>query len=233
MRIRVSMQASSKLEVARVKIQSEPALALLHEASCGTLATNSSQLPGYPYATFVPYVLDECHRPVVCISALAEHTRNLLADPRVSLSVLQPGASDVQAAPRLTFVADAERFEAAPEFVARFLRYEPGAEQNLALDFMFVRLNPKRMRYIGGVGKMGWIESDAWTALPRLPVKDESNLMREASVAVRTGLTLLGVDHFGIDYTLDGRRQRQRFPESPVPAGKLKGITLRMAAQLG
>jgi putative heme iron utilization protein len=62
----------------------EHAIHLLHEAAYGTLATHSAILPGYPYATVVPYVPDETQRPVVCLSALAEHTKNLLADSRVS-----------------------------------------------------------------------------------------------------------------------------------------------------
>jgi hypothetical protein len=215
-----------------VKILPEPALTLLHEAAYGALATHSTSLPGYPYATVVPYVVDECHRPVVCLSALAEHTRNVLADPRVSLSVLQPGAGDVQAAARLTLVADAEPFEPAPDFLARYLRYEPGAAQNLTLDCTFLRLNPKRIRFIAGFGQMGWIEAQTWADLPRLPAKDERERVREASQTVRSGVGVLGVDLFGIDYAVARRRHRQRFPGAPVLAENLKGLTLRMAAQL-
>jgi putative heme iron utilization protein len=72
-----------------VKIAPTAALQLLHGQHYATLATHSGQLAGYPYATVLPYVLDEQHRPLLLISALAEHTRNLLADGRCSLSVLQ------------------------------------------------------------------------------------------------------------------------------------------------
>jgi putative heme iron utilization protein len=75
-----------------VKIAPTAALQLLHGQHYATLATHAGQLPGYPYATVLPYVLDEQHRPLLLISALAEHTRNLLADGRCSLSVLEAGA---------------------------------------------------------------------------------------------------------------------------------------------
>ncbi len=94
-----------------MKLHPEPALTLLHTCTHGTLATHSTTLPGYPFATAVPYVLDDRHRPILCISALAAHTKNLLADPRVSLSVVQPGADEVQDTARLTLVADAVRIE--------------------------------------------------------------------------------------------------------------------------
>jgi len=50
-----------------MKVDLESVLALLHQARYGVLATHSLQLQGFPYATPVPYVLDECHRPVLCI----------------------------------------------------------------------------------------------------------------------------------------------------------------------
>lgn len=215
-----------------VKLPPEPALALLHEAHYGTLATNSGSIPGYPFATLVPYVLDEAHRPVICVSALAEHTRNLLADPRASFSVLQAGATDVHDSPRLTFVADAGLFEPAPELRARYLRYEPRAEQLLALDFAFFRLNPRRVRYIGGVGKMGWLESEDWAALPRLPAKDEARVIQEAAMKVASSVKLLGADCFGIDYEVAGERKRQRFPGAPLPEESLTKVAVRMAPGL-
>lgn len=215
-----------------VKIPIEAALTLLHESTYGTLATNSSQLPGYPYATVVPYVLDESHCPVLCISALAEHTKNLLTDPRVSLSVVQPGATDVQATARLTWVADAEQYEATPAFLARYFRYEPGSEQLLDLDFMFFRLNPKRIRFIGGVGRMGWLEEPEWKALTRLPAADEALFVDEVSAVLPGRARVLGIDHYGIDYELAGQRQRQALPGVTLCLETVKEAARALAAKL-
>lgn len=215
-----------------MKIPIESALALLHETAFGTLATHSTQLPGYPYATVMPYVLDEGHCPVICVSALAEHTKNLLADPRVSFSVVQTGAMDVQAAARATLVADAEPIEAPPPLLERYLRYEPKAEQLLSLDFMLFRLKPKRIRFIGGIGRMGWLEEKEWGEFCRLPAEAEADLIRAASHMTRPGVRLLGIDCYGIDYECNGHRQRQPFPDGPLQAEALSRAVSTLAAGL-
>lgn len=212
-----------------MKIPPDAALTLLHEATHGTLATHARQMPGYPYATVLPYALDEAHRPVLCVSALAEHTRNLEQDARVSLSVQQPRAADVQDAPRLTMVADAQRFEPDTALLARYLRYQPSAESHLTLDFMFFRLQPRRVRFIGSIGRMGWLEDSDWSALPQLPTEDETRFLQEASTRLAPHIRLLGADCFGIDYEMRGERHRQRFPDAPLEAERFMELAIRIA----
>jgi len=204
----------------------EQAIHLLHEAAFGTLATHSAVLAGYPYATVVPYVPDHAHYPVICVSALAEHTRNLSADTRASLSVLQPGALDVQNASRLTLVADVERFTPDAALLDRYLRYEPGTERLLALDFAFFRLRPLKIRFIAGVGRMGWVERAELDAGPPLQAQEESGLIASMSRMVPTGVRILGIDRHGVDYEAGGTRQRQHFPGSAPVAEAVE-----MAAQ--
>lgn len=211
----------------QVNIPLAAVVSLLHEAASGTLATQFAALPGYPYASAMPYVLDEHHRPVICVSALAEHTKNLRADSRVSFSVLQPGVSDLQNGPRLTLIADAERFQASPAFRARYLRYEPGAESLLTLDFMFFRLRPLRLRYIGGFARMGWVADSDWAALPAHPLEEEEALLREFAERVPMGVRVLGVDCLGIDYEISGLRRRLGFPDAPVAGARLREIGAR------
>lgn len=115
-------------------IAQETALSLLQLPAVCTLATHTHQLPGYAFATAIPYALDAAHNPVLSISALAEHTTNVLADPRVSLSVVQPGAEDVQDTARLTLVDDTERFKPDKALRARYLRYQPKTEDWLVLN---------------------------------------------------------------------------------------------------
>ncbi|NMG28648.1 HugZ family protein [Aromatoleum evansii] len=196
-----------------MKITVAPAIHLLHEAAHATLATHSTQLAGYPYATAVPCVVDAGQCPLFCVSLLAEHTKNLLADRRVSLSVVGAENGNIQAGVRMTVIGDVERFEPSAELVARYLRYQPDAKQYLELDFAFFRLQPKRIRYIGGPGKMGWIEDERWAGLPLLPEVAEADLLLQLAGSVPAGTHLLGMDCFGIDYAVNGRRARQRFPE--------------------
>lgn len=210
-----------------MKLELAPVLNLLHSAPASTLATQSIQMPGYPYATVVPNVLDEQHRPILLISALAEHTKNLLADPKVSISVNESGITNVQDGQRLTLVGDAERFEPDQALITRYLRYVPAAEQYLTLDFMFFRIIPKRLRYIGGVGKMGWVEAEDFDTATSLSLADEAALLAEAESVVPRNVTVLGIDGYGIDYVADGFRDRQ-----VLEAGKLKDAVLTTVPKL-
>ena len=215
-----------------MKLVVEPVINLLHQAACSTLATQSSQLPGYPYATVVPNVLDECHRPLLLVSALAEHTKNLLADHRVSLSLLESGTANVQTAARITLLGDAEPFDPAELLTARYLRYLPDAAQYLELDFMFFRVNPKRVRFIAGVGKMGWLEAAQWAAVPSLSLAREGALVEIAQRAAPTGIRILGVDCYGIDYEADGFRDRQAFDGHDAQIDLDEELLRRVASQL-
>ena len=210
----------------------ESVIDVLHGATYGTLATQSARLPGYPYATVVPNVLDECHRPLLLVSALAEHTRNLLVDPRLSLSLLEPNCTSVQTAARLTLIGDAEPFEPGYLLHERYLRYLPDAEQYLQLDFMFFRIVPKRLRSIAGLGRMGWLEVDDFSRLPSLSLETENRLLDSMQQAVPEGISILGIDFYGIDYQADGLRKRQGYGETAVREEHLEAILHRVVKQL-
>ncbi|HET6720946.1 MAG TPA: pyridoxamine 5'-phosphate oxidase family protein [Rhodocyclaceae bacterium] len=214
-----------------MKLPLEPVLHLIHAAPHATLATHSAQLPGYPYATTVPNVLDQHHRPLLLVSALAEHTKNLLADSRVSLALVDAAASEVQAAARLSLTGDAEPFTPDAQLLARYLRFEPAAEQYLQLDFTFFRIVPKRIRYIAGVGRMGWIEAPAWGELDALEPRAEADWLARAAEHRPAGIELLGIDRYGVDYRRDTRRQRLDFAAAPLADADL-ALQLAQLAQL-
>ena len=207
-----------------MKIPLNSAVHLLHDARHSVLASHSTQLPGYPYATAVPLVVDEYHRPLLLISALAEHTKNLLADSRASLAVCEDGPLSIQSATRMTLVGRFERFEAAPETISRYLRYQPEAEQYLQLDFMFFRLNIHRIRFIAGVGKMGWLDVADWGDAKHIALEDESRLLALSETYAPQGVRLIGLDAYGVDYTIDGSRNRLRF--DAVQTAKELGLCL-------
>lgn len=196
-----------------MKLELAPVIHLLHSAPVATLATQSQAMPGYPFATVLPLLLDERHQPVLLVSALAEHSKNLLADARVSVSVVEPGVANVQEGQRLTLVGDAQRFEPTPAQLARFLRYQPEASQYLQLDFMFIRIVPARIRYIGGIGRMGWLNAEEFASAQVLTPEDEATMLAELQAEADPQSVLLGVDAYGVDYLRDGVRERAVLPE--------------------
>jgi putative heme iron utilization protein len=197
-----------------MQIAISSAIHLLHETAHAILASHSTQLPGYPYATAVPLVVDEQHRPLLLISALAEHTKNLLADGRSSLAVTELDQANIQNAVRMTLVGRFERCQPTPAVVARYLRFQPDAEQYLQLDFMFFRMNIERARFIGGIGKMGWLHADDWNNPSVIAADQESQLLAAATALVAPGIRLLGLDPYGLDYAVGGHRKRRRFEQA-------------------
>ena len=93
----------------------ERAHTLAANVGTASLCTLTQSIPdadfeadGIPYGSFVTYGLN-CGNPVLLISTLAEHTRNLLGDPRTSLLIAESGEGDPLARARVTLVGRAEQ----------------------------------------------------------------------------------------------------------------------------
>ncbi|WXL24980.1 DUF2470 domain-containing protein [Ectopseudomonas mendocina] len=131
----------------------------------GVLSTHSKAMPGFPFGSVVPYCLDAEGFPLILISRIAQHTHNLLKDNKCSLLVGEREAADVQAAGRLTLLAEAVKLEGEQQIdqaAQRYYRYFPDAQDyQKAHDFDFWRLNPVRWRFIGGFGAINWLDQVA------------------------------------------------------------------------
>lgn len=193
---------------------------LLHRCPDGALATHSVTMPGYPFATAVPFATDQRHRPLFLISRLAEHTQNLSADPRASLLVRLPLADGDVA--RATLVGVVQPVEAEPLLVDRYLRYQPDAERFLQLsDFRFFRLDTAQARIIGGFAQAAWLDGERIGVSPQLTLAEE----RAALDALQTpeDVMLLGMDSLGLDISHSGERRRLAFGDQPLPAQDVAG----------
>ena len=93
------------------------------------------------------------------LSALAEHTRNLLEDRRASLCVQGKG-EDPQASGRVTVLGTVEP-TTDPSARDRYLAWHPQAESYFDMaDFGLYVLKPTTARFVGGFGEMGWVDLD-------------------------------------------------------------------------
>ena len=122
------------------------------------LSTFSTKFAGYPFGSVAPFVLDHHCQPIILISDIAEHTKNIVANPKVSLVVFEKG-DDLQANARLTLIGEAEKLNKNDaDLMARYCRYLPESASYLTMhDFNFYRINIAQARYIAGFGKMGWV----------------------------------------------------------------------------
>ena len=135
---------------------------LLGTERYGVLSTLSVRHAGWPFGTIVPYALNDDGEPLLLLSDLADHTRNLHADRRASLLVrAQRGVDDdPQAKPRVTLLGSIEGVSQANQAAARlrFAQRHPQSEGYLQLaDFQMYVLHVAEARYIKGFGEMGWV----------------------------------------------------------------------------
>jgi hypothetical protein len=141
------------------------ARALLAAESVGVLSTLSVHRAGFPYGSVTPYALSERGAPVVLLSRLAAHTKNLLADPRASLFIGDKTAvEDPQAGARITLLGRMSPIPPTDEPAARsrYLAAWPRAADYLALgDFSFWWLEIEEARLIAGFGEIRWLDGAA------------------------------------------------------------------------
>ena len=127
-------------------------------AASTTLATLASLTKsGDPWASFVTYGLLG-GSPVLCVSQLAEHGRNLTADPRASLSIVAPGAvADPLASARITLAGVVEKPVGDELAAARDAHVAAVAAAKYYIDysdFSVWVLRIQRVRWVGGYGRM-------------------------------------------------------------------------------
>lgn len=118
---------------------------------------------GHPFVSLVAIAVDARGRPLLLLSGLAEHTKNLAASPKASILVTDaPADGDPLARARVTLtgacarVAEAERDAVRDAYLAR--HPEASAWASFA-DFGFFRLEPEAIRVVAGFGRMAWLSS--------------------------------------------------------------------------
>lgn len=138
----------------------DAARALLKQERVGVLSTLSLRHPGWPYGTLTPYAVSSRGEPLLLLSALAQHAKNLEADPRASLLVFDGAAAakDPRTAPRVTLVGRVVRVSGDEEADAteRYVAAQPGARGLLQLDFALYVLEVEEAQFVGGFAAAGF-----------------------------------------------------------------------------
>jgi heme iron utilization protein len=201
---------------------------LLLQQSFGVLSTISLDMPGYPFGSVTPYCVDDQCRPVIYISQIAQHTKNIVADSRVSLTVVENNrdTDDVQAQGRVTCIADARPLGPAEAHAReRYFRYFPSARAyDQTHDFAFFRLELVRVRFIGGFGQIYWVDAGEFMVKNPFSAAQESQIIqhmnRDHSDALRhycggNPAEMVGIDADGFDVLKSGRKVRFTF-KTPI-----------------
>lgn len=221
---------------------------IVHSQAVGALSTLSQSMPGFPFGSVVTYVLDQFGAPVFLLSDLAQHSRNIQHDAKSSLLVLESGTEEgVLARGRVTLVGETRLFEPDEQLRARYLRYFPDAAGFMQThDFRFYRMEVARVRFIGGFGRIHWIEGRSYLA----PVA-EGLIAAEAGALAHMNadhqqalqdycrfyhgieapgeVRMLGIDAEGFDLQCSQGRLRCQFPVPLQAASELRGVLVDMA----
>ena len=140
---------------------------LVSSQARGTLCTLAADPEGYPYGSVASYALDDDGNPLFFVSLMAEHTQNAIRDPRASLLAAEPvpEGADPLASGRATLLGELTEVPDADRAAVRdrYLEANPTAAYYIDFgDFTFYRLAVRDIRYVGGYGRMSWVDAAAY-----------------------------------------------------------------------
>ncbi|MPZ34226.1 MAG: DUF2470 domain-containing protein [Rhodospirillales bacterium] len=189
----------------------------------------------WPYASLVMVAVDHDLSPILLLSDLAEHTKAIAADDRVSLLFNGThGLDQPLTGPRVTLVGRAMHTDDA-RLARRFLARHPDAEEMYAgfKDFHFYRVAVERAHLVAGFGRIRWLTAAEVGALPASGLADAeqdivNHMNEDHADAVQLyagkllglggdGWRMTGIDAEGIDLRRSGQVARLAF-DAPLGA---------------
>jgi 2-amino-4-hydroxy-6-hydroxymethyldihydropteridine diphosphokinase len=229
----------------------EEARTVVASTNVGALATLSDG--GEPWSSLVVFGTLGDGAPVLLLSTMAEHGRNLRRDPRASLSIADPAAADdpleggrVTLAGRVVQPSGEHRSAALAAHVAAV----PGAELYAEWeDFTLWVLEIERVRWVGGFARMDSVGAEDYAAAepdPTAPsaaravahLNDDHGAAllamarRLAGRAGATSATCTAIDRYGLDLSVVDTETvavRIAFAEPAQAGADLRPATVELA----
>ncbi len=189
------------------------------------LSTHSVDVEGYPFGSVVPYCLNNEGKPIILISAIAQHTKNILSDQKVSLIATEGGADDLQTVGRVTYIGNAEKLnDDDSQSVERYYSYFPQSRGfHKTHDFDFYQLHPVRIRFIGGFGQIYWVEKEEFLLANPFSFEEEKGMIDHMNLD-----HVEAIKHYCDDYDI-----KYSVDDVPVMVGiDSEGFNLRSGAHI-
>lgn len=206
-----------------------PAVQSLLSCRQAVLATHSASLPGFPFTSVVPVVVLTDGRLITLLSEIAQHTRHVSLDNRVSLLLHDDQLLDWQAAARLTVVGRLLPVqEADPQVLAQiraqFFRVHAAlTDFDHQLDFSFWQLDAMRFRFVGGFAQVKWFDQ-LQPDLIELDAEQRASLEQLLMTQLGKG-RLLNLSQHGVQWLADSGRllwqPLRTLPPEPAQAVQL------------
>ena len=227
------------------------ARSLLRRSRQGALATLAAG-SGDPYCSLVNVASHFDASPVLLISRLALHTKNILGDGRISLMLDERAAGDPLEGARIMLAGRAEEAtgEAAKILRRRYLNAHPSAEAFADFkDFSFFRIAPLGLHLVAGFGRIIDLKPEKFLT----EMSDAADLLAAEEGAVahmnedhREAMNLYatkllgaaaadwrctGCDPEGLDMQAEGATLRLEFPERVKNGNELRKMLVRLAGE--
>jgi putative heme iron utilization protein len=218
------------------------------EGALATLMTGS----GDPYCSLVNVATHPDGSPILLISRLALHTRNILDDSRVSLMLDERAEGDPLEGSRIMLMGRAEEAVAPDGDILRrrYLNAHPSAESFVDFqDFSFYRIRPSAIHLVAGFGRIVDLKpeqfltdiSDAGALLQaeqeaiehiNSDHRDTNNLYATKLLGAEAAdWRCTGCDPDGLDLQADGKTLRLDFPQRVTGPGELRKMLVQLADQ--
>ena len=215
----------------------DPAVTSRLLARCCTRAALATSLNGAPYASLVLFAVDVDASPLLLLSDLAQHSRNIAFDPRISLLIdATEGHPDPLTGPRLTLMGCAMKIDDSRR-LGRFVSHHPSSAGYAGFrDFHLYRVVVDRAHLIAGFGRIDWIDGDNFSfALDAGALAEaESEILKHMNTDHQdtvlhyahgllgrsgTGWQMTGIDPEGMDLRGDGETARYEFATPVLTPG--------------
>jgi putative heme iron utilization protein len=217
---------------------------LIRNRDRAALGTN---FDGWPYVSLVIAACDIDASPLLLLSDLAQHTRNIVANPAVSLLFDGTGEfPDPLTGPRLTVLGRAERCD-DPRAAARFAARHPSSAGYAGFaDFHLYRVEIERGHLVAGFGRISWVEQSelkfaaeaSALAAAEPEIVEHMNADHADAVALYAekllgrqgaGWRMTGIDPEGLDLRLDGETARLDFDRTVLTPAQARAVLVELA----
>jgi len=221
---------------------------LMREARSGALATLMAG-SGDPYCSLVNVAAAADGTPLLLISRLAIHTKNILLDPRASLMLDERKQGDPLQGARVMLMGAVTKTESA-DARRRYLAYQPEAEMFAGFaDFAFYELKLKGAHLVAGFGRIVDLSAaDVLTDLSGAEAMLEAeagaveHMNADHAETCRLYATRLlgapdgawhcvGCDPEGLDLQCERAGLRLPFPQRVTQPGALRAVLKMLAEQ--
>jgi putative heme iron utilization protein len=210
--------------------------------ACERAALATVLAEGSPYASLVLLALDLDATPLLLLSDLAEHSRNIARDPRFSLLIDGTGGlEDPLTGERASLTGRAETVSDG-RLMARYIARHPSAARYAGFgDFRLYRLAVARAHLVAGFGRIRWL---GWgevrlggdcSALGAAEASIIAHMNADHAKAVNRiagggeGWRMTGIDPEGADFRRLGETARARFATDVRDAGAARSELVRLA----